>query len=464
MGSAYSKATRKDISTEDLLEKFKSVYKILNKILIHPNSDWKTKIYVNSALSYFIKANDVIPEEQLNKEGYVDDYYISLLILRDLNIYRSELIKNIFYSYIIEDVNEFLDNEIEYCESILGNKIVAIKKMSAFNSLDKFDIANKNVDERISEKLDIRSRLIGMIAFFHNELLQRNNITYKVGLLKQLSETEDFFDIQRVCVKYNISDPVISEIDEINNINGIFFNYEDKLKKVEYDDSKSKELIKYSLPIFKTLCNIISDPKCNDFEKHEINCALAYFGLIDDVLPDSLKGAIGFIDDLFMGSFVLFDLLEKDNKLVLRNLFSNFSSDDIHFVFENSFEVVEQNIGKIINLLGLKGLLSYYELYFSKQHNHRYVEQIINDRLKAILVDLSYMYFEKKDIINKRLEPPRIEIIIKSRMNQKEKDKLNKLIEISSELSYNRNISEENSKRNKEELELLLLKQKILCD
>ena len=55
-----------------------------------------------------------------------------------------------------------------------------------------------------------------------------------------------------------------------------------------------------------------------------------------------------------------------------------------------------------------------------------------------------------------------IEEDIKNNLAPEEKDEFNKFIEIASQLSYNKNIEEENDKIEKEELELLLLKQRIL--
>ena len=61
-----------------MLDKLTKVYKILYKLLLLPESDWKTKIYVNAALSYFINPWDIIPESEKVVDGYLDDFYIFL--------------------------------------------------------------------------------------------------------------------------------------------------------------------------------------------------------------------------------------------------------------------------------------------------------------------------------------------------------------------------------------------------
>ncbi len=74
----------------------------------------------------------------------------------------------------------------------------------------------------------------------------------------------------------------------------MFVNYETKLKKVDMS-SKYRWILKFALPLFKTLYKFQNSDRADWIIKHEINCALAYFALLSEVIPDTIKNGTGLL-------------------------------------------------------------------------------------------------------------------------------------------------------------------------
>ncbi|KYC51682.1 MAG: hypothetical protein AMQ74_01043 [Candidatus Methanofastidiosum methylothiophilum] len=457
--------------TNSILDKLTNVYKILYKLLLLPESDWKTKIYANAALSYFINPWDIIPESEKGKDGYLDDFYICLEILRDLKKYRSELINNIYPKYIKEDLDTFLEENINYCKRELKDKIFDIKKLVGYDSLDFFDLGNNQFIDSDSDKIYLRSKLLGAISFMFDELSSSTDSLCVNNFINDLSQSDEYFDILRIINKYNEKLDKKLVIDRENNYEEIFSNYEDKLNHIS-TGKRYGIIIGTALPIFKTLCNILKDKDCTWQIKHEINSVLSYFALNEDIIDDSLQSGLGYVDDVFLGTFVLYDILEKDMPLVNRNLSENIDSTKISYLLESTIVILEScqidyAIGKIINLLGLKGLLTFYEIVCSNQ-NPSIFKNLLNKKLRVIFLDLCNLYFNNKlGIIDL---PKNIESLIDYLLNNippEKTIKLNKFFEISLSISNFKNRKKEIQElEEKEELEAkaIMLKYKILSE
>lgn len=449
-----------------MLHKLTSVYKVLYKLLLLPESDWKTKIYANAALSYFINPWDIIPEAEHGTEGYLDDFYICLEIIRDLKKYRPSLINKIAPLYIQEDFDSFIEENIKYCKRELKDKIFDIKELVGYDSLDFFDLGNNQFTDVASDQMYLKSKLLGAISFMFDELSNSIETLCVNDFINQLAQSDEYFDIQRIINKYHEKSDKKLVIDRENNSEVIFSNYEDKLNYI-YKGTGYGRIIGSALPIFKTLCNILSDKDCTWQIKHEINSVLSYFALSEDIIDDSLQSGLGYVDDVFLGTFVLYDILEQNRFLVTRNLSEDIDSAEISYLLDLTMVILEgcqidYAIGKIINLLGLKGLLTFYEINSSDQ-NSRLINRALNNRLRTIFLDMCRLYFNYKlDIVDL---PKNVESLIDYLLNTASPEKIikiNKFFEISLSISNFKNIGKEIEEV--EELEATLISNKINVD
>jgi uncharacterized membrane protein YkvA (DUF1232 family) len=466
-----------------IIEDLKSVYKIIYRLLAFPESDWKTKIYASTAIAYLINPYDVIPEAEKGEEGYIDDLYVCLLVLRDLYTYRKDLVELANE----EEINiEELLNKLDLIKKEILDEIEQIEKVSGYDSLNKFDIANSQVDSRISKQIKQDSTILGIIAFFYDELInikknyeeykgkrrnslsKKNNFKRKIRIsyhdnpfIQDLKESGEFFDVKRLCSQYHNSGIVDLTPSELNSRVTLFMDYEVKLKDIS-TESPYYNVIKYAPHLFKTLCNIAGDENCPWNLKHEVNSALTYFLLEDDVIEDSIESGLGFVDDIFVASFVLFDISERDPELLIRNLVEELSHKKIMEIFQESSYVVDKEIGQIINLLGLKGLMTFLSMRLDDNLDFTKCKRVQSSRLKVILSKMMDLYF---DIILYFDRKSKIEVYIEKiieALEENEKTKLQKFIELAHDSSYHKNIKVELDKQESQEIKLLILKHKIL--
>jgi uncharacterized membrane protein YkvA (DUF1232 family) len=84
---------------------------------------------------------------------------------------------------------------------------------------------------------------------------------------------------------------------------------------------KDKKALRYILlapDFFHLLCKILLDPRVPGREKAKVGGAIAYFMSPLDVVPESLVGPAGYIDDVALAAFVLNSVLESAGPEVLR--------------------------------------------------------------------------------------------------------------------------------------------------
>jgi uncharacterized membrane protein YkvA (DUF1232 family) len=468
----------------NILEDLKIVHKLIYKLLIFPESDWKTKIYASTAMAYLINPNDIIPETEKGDEGYLDDLYLCLLVLKDLFYSRKDLINLVNENELEIETN--IKNKLIYCEELLGDKTESIKKISGYDSLKKFDIENQLVDSNISKQIKLNATILGSISFFYDELVnvkkiyeeirnpyhinKKNRHIYqkKVELsysdhpfMIDLNNSNFFFDIKRICLQFNGSQDLNLKIDTTDNTANFFLNYEEGLKRFD-DNVEYYHIIKFAPSLFKTLCDIYNDPKCNWFIKHEINSALTYFSLIDDVIDDTLESGIGFVDDIFIAAFVLYDIAERDYSLLNNNLNSPLNISIIKDLFGKSSQVIEPKLGQIINLLGLRGLMSFFDLQMDNISDLKQLNRMKGSELKIILNNILDIYFNPKLNFDRKSTIFTYFNEIKQNLTENKILKLEKFIELAKNSCYHKNVKNEIDLKEEEELRLLLLKHEIL--
>ncbi len=429
---------------QGIRNKLNLLYKILVRISLSGKSDWKTKIYVNVALSYFIIPEDVVPDNVLEEKSFVDDLYVCLLIINDLRKYRKEILMSFFSEYIKESVDQFLSENLHECETILGNKIELIKKEVGYDSLNKINLHDKEFS------LVMGQELLGVIAFLYDELLKSKKVGKSV-LDNLITVEELFFDVEKTIKEYRstLKEVPFNEL----SIEDVFVDYETKLGKIDMS-SKYRGILKFALPIFKILYGIQKSPRSDWVIKHEINCALAYFALSNDVIADTIKEGTGFVDDLFLGSFVLFDIYIKDQRLILEHISNKLNIDDIMYVLEESSELLSKDSNEILNFLGLKSLLNYSGVYLKNKNSK---DDKVDDKLKEVLIGLLNLYLGES--INKQAD---FKIVIPYLKNIKNTRKLGSFIDIAMRVVHDKKVELYLEQGEDKGRKLLELRQKLL--
>ena len=124
--------------------------------------------------------------------------------------------------------------------------------------------------------------------------------------------------------------------------------YYDFLKKeINKFEGKFEKFILHVPSFFKLLCDLLEEDVSKE-DKKNINTALAYFVVPNDVISEDLYGPIGYVDDVFVCSLVLKGLAKKYRIDLLNKL----------WIDDEDFEkVLEECYKKSLKILEEKGLV-----------------------------------------------------------------------------------------------------------
>ena len=437
--------------------------KIICKLLIMPESDWKAKLYGNVLLADLVSTKRIV--ENYDKTRFVEQLYLSLLVLRDLYRYRHKLVKKA--SENIADVSVIIDEYFDTVKSLVGERTKAVEETSGYSSLFHFDLPNSKFSAKTSELMKMNAKMLGSIAFFFKKLTEPYSHNFT---LMSLKETSEYFEIMRILQYESDRKHLDQKLNAIGFSEKVFFDSDEYLKKVS-KKSECQSLLKSLPQIFDALCKIYKDPECTWEIKHKINSAFAYVAMDENVM--CAKKENGMIDDLFILGLVLLDVYYINKKTVYQNL-KSMSVSELMSVLERTGMAVNYNVGEILNYLGLKGLFDFFDI--RKDVNDYFIEQEIgilirqNNRLKRILLDLAKFALIKPvklhggEPIDALHEKIRENLKDGSFFFESNVDEFDDLIKISQKLSYAQNIEEILKNKENEETKLLLLKHKILSD
>lgn len=133
-----------------------------------------------------------------------------------------------------------------------------------------------------------------------------------------------------------------------------FKNYYDTLvKNLETYTGEYESFIDYGPRLFKLLCDLLNSD-IDQSLRLPICGAIAYYVTPDDVIPESIYGPYGYIDDIYLSSYVLKLVAEKHGWELIQDL----STPDIEEVIgeceSKSLEVLnDEEIKSILNYCGL---------------------------------------------------------------------------------------------------------------
>jgi len=117
-----------------------------------------------------------------------------------------------------------------------------------------------------------------------------------------------------------------------------YASYKDLLiENIKNYKGNYNKIIYYTPYLFSLLCELLNDEDVTKDMKHLINAALAYFVTPVDVIPEEIYGPYGYIDDIFLCSYVLEKL---KNILTIRKIEQYWElEEDFDIVLKNCLEV-----------------------------------------------------------------------------------------------------------------------------
>lgn len=107
----------------DIIYYLPQYYRFFLNLLDNPKTPARQRLYVNAALSYLLSPMDVIPEEEVGVEGYIDDVYLSSYAARKIinTISRKEILSEAWEGD--EPLEEITDAVITDCGNVLNKEV-----------------------------------------------------------------------------------------------------------------------------------------------------------------------------------------------------------------------------------------------------------------------------------------------------------------------------------------------------
>ena len=141
---------------------------------------------------------------------------------------------------------------------------------------------------------------------------------------------------------------------QTNNMEAIFKDYYDTLvENLEEYSGEYESFIDYGPKLFKLLCDLLN---CDiDTSLRLPICgAIAYYVTPDDVIPENVYGPYGYIDDIYLSSYVLQMVGEKHGWELIQKI----SSQDIESIVgeceSKSLEILsDSEVESILAYIGL---------------------------------------------------------------------------------------------------------------
>ena len=121
-------------------------------------------------------------------------------------------------------------------------------------------------------------------------------------------------------------------------------------------DGEYEDFINYGPDLFKLLTEVLNEKEVTAEIRLKISAAIAYYVVPFDIIPETIYGPDGYIDDIFVCIYVLKEIEEKMGYEFLEELWEGEKElkDVIDESYEKSKDVVEDKIDHILNYVGLK--------------------------------------------------------------------------------------------------------------
>ena len=120
--------------------------------------------------------------------------------------------------------------------------------------------------------------------------------------------------------------------------------YYDQLKKSVSHDPDLPYIVQNAHKVFITLTLLIQEPDLPAHLRSKCFCALGYFFIPDDVFPEEVHGAIGYVEDVLISIFVFKQVIIEmgdDGKIIVDQLLAE-NKINKSLLFKN-FELEKEN-------------------------------------------------------------------------------------------------------------------------
>lgn len=107
--------------------------------------------------------------------------------------------------------------------------------------------------------------------------------------------------------------------------------------------------------LFTLLCDVLDKKVLSRESRLEINSAIAYYVIPNDVIPEEIYGPYGYIDDIFVATYVLKRIADEHGYEFLQESWKpkNNVKDVIDECYDNSLELLEDKVYPILSYCGL---------------------------------------------------------------------------------------------------------------
>jgi uncharacterized membrane protein YkvA (DUF1232 family) len=148
---------------------------------------------------------------------------------------------------------------------------------------------------------------------------------------------------------------LIYEDEEISDVN--FKDFYDILRENlnSYEEEYDK-FIDFGPDLYKLLTEVLNVKEVKPEIRLKACAAIAYYVAPFDIIPETIYGPKGYIDDIFVCAYVLKEIINEMDYEFLEELWE--SEEDLQYVLDESYtkskEVVDDKIDVILKYIGLK--------------------------------------------------------------------------------------------------------------
>jgi uncharacterized membrane protein YkvA (DUF1232 family) len=132
--------------------------------------------------------------------------------------------------------------------------------------------------------------------------------------------------------------------------------YDTLLENLEGYEGEYKEILQVGPKLFKILTRLLTDHRVKKEDRLMIDAAIAYFVAPKDVIPEATKGPEGYLDDIYLCSYVLNELKEDLGLEVIEDNWKG--EEDIEKLLDETYAISQEAIGveKALEVLEYSGL------------------------------------------------------------------------------------------------------------
>ena len=129
--------------------------------------------------------------------------------------------------------------------------------------------------------------------------------------------------------------------------------YDTLIDNLENYAGEYEPFIDYGPILFKLLCELLNSD-VDDSLRLPICGAIAYYVNPDDVIPEQIYGPYGYIDDIYLSSYVLKMVVEKHGYELLQQYTTENIEEILDECEKKSLEILDEDkIKRIISCVGL---------------------------------------------------------------------------------------------------------------